>query len=44
MDVKDVLAAIEALRKERKISNDAANAATVALQLQGDEAMLVNVH
>ena len=42
MDVKDVLAAIEALRKERKISNDAANAATVALQLQGDEAMLVN--
>ena len=42
MEIKEVLAMIELLRKERKVSNDAANAATVALQLQGDEAMLVN--
>lgn len=41
-EIQEVLAAIEQLRKDRKISNDAANAASVALQLTGDEAMLVN--
>lgn len=42
MGIQEVLAAIEQLRKNREISNDAANAASVALQLEGDEAMLAN--
>jgi len=40
--VQDILAAIEAARRAGTINNDAARAASVALTLTGDDAMLAN--